>query len=228
MAETASVTVEYLTGNLAFLAGGLSVEDLVGAFVKSVNTTGALVVQLSDGSETTVQLAFLTQDEVDARVQAGVLDWAETDNTDTIPANKLATANTPPAGDNDTSIATTAFVQGLNGPPVIYDAGSDNPSEPSTKRYTLTSSITNFRFIEIELMNSTATIVSYVSPVRIPVSRIVSGTSSGDNPTMNEQVLGFSTLSTVGVTEFVHMQRIDATTLWISGLVNIRYIYGVY
>ena len=57
MAETASATVEYLTGNLAFLAGGLSVEDLVGAFVKSIDDDGSAVMQRADGTEITVSLA---------------------------------------------------------------------------------------------------------------------------------------------------------------------------
>ena len=77
MAEAASATVEYLTGNLAFLAGGLAVDDLTGAFVKSVTTSGLATVQLANGTETTVQLDYLDQDAVDGRVALGLEQHAQ-------------------------------------------------------------------------------------------------------------------------------------------------------
>ena len=56
MAEAASTNVMHLSGNLVFLAGGVSVESLYGAFVKSITNAGSVTVQRADGSEATVQL----------------------------------------------------------------------------------------------------------------------------------------------------------------------------
>ena len=56
MAVTAGTTVMYLTGDIAFLAGGMPTTALIGAFVKSIDTSGSAVVQMADGTEATVQL----------------------------------------------------------------------------------------------------------------------------------------------------------------------------
>ena len=56
MAIAASTNVMHLSGNLVFLAGGVSVDSLTGAFVKSITNAGTVTVQRGDGTEATVQL----------------------------------------------------------------------------------------------------------------------------------------------------------------------------
>ena len=52
MAEPAGGTPALiLTGDMVFVAGGLPVDDLTGAFIKSISTAGVATVQMPDGSE---------------------------------------------------------------------------------------------------------------------------------------------------------------------------------
>ena len=56
MAVPATTNAAVLPGNLLFSAGGLKVEDLIGAFIKSVTAGGLVTFQNASGVESTVQL----------------------------------------------------------------------------------------------------------------------------------------------------------------------------
>ena len=51
MATPSNVTAAVLPGNLEFSDGGMAVDWLTGAFVKSVTDTGLVTLQAADGSE---------------------------------------------------------------------------------------------------------------------------------------------------------------------------------
>ena len=74
MAVSAGATSLYLTGDIQFLAGGLSVDALIGAFVKSIDTSGSAVVQMADGTEATVQVTS-AQTTVQTLTSAATITW---------------------------------------------------------------------------------------------------------------------------------------------------------
>ena len=58
MAVPSQATALHLSGNLGFFAGGVAVEFLTGAFVKSISDSGLVTVQNANGVEETGQLAL--------------------------------------------------------------------------------------------------------------------------------------------------------------------------
>ena len=96
-------------------SGGASTDTTKAATPNYVNAQIAAVPNPSSG---------LNQTQVDARVRAGVADWAETSNTDAVPSNKLPVASESQdgvisladraeaqAGTNDTKVMTPAKVR---------------------------------------------------------------------------------------------------------------------
>ena len=86
MATPSNVTAAVIPGNLEFSDGGMAVDWLTGAFVKSITSAGLATVQLADGSEMTVQLA--TGGGGSAAL------WAQAGNNDQVPDAKIS-SDTP-------------------------------------------------------------------------------------------------------------------------------------
>ena len=94
--DTSNLTNAQLQATDAFLLDDASVIAAGESQLKEISVSELDKRYAAAGSR---QGAGLTQAQVDARVQAGVLDWAETGNTDPIPAGKLA--NAPSGGGLD-------------------------------------------------------------------------------------------------------------------------------
>ena len=72
MAVPSTSAALHLSGNLAFFAGGLSVDFLTGVFLKSVTEAGLVTVQDANGVEQTVQLDLVAGTAVTANALAPV------------------------------------------------------------------------------------------------------------------------------------------------------------
>ena len=86
MATPSNVTAAVLPGNLEFSDGGMAVDWLTGAFVKSISAAGVVTFQAPDGTEASIQLA--TGGSGNAAL------WAQAGNNDQVPDSKIS-SDTP-------------------------------------------------------------------------------------------------------------------------------------
>ena len=106
-ANTAATTTAWYTvvsGDAFLYLGRTSSNGILVASSSSSHDPNPLVIKtISTGSG-----SALTQTQVDNRVRAGVYDWAEQDNTDAIPVEKLSNA---PSGGLDTNAVDARIAQ---------------------------------------------------------------------------------------------------------------------
>ena len=112
-----NATVNALLGNVAGTSPGTASPGSATTAARSDHVhpplSGSLIVASIDaqlGSTDWKTGGGLTQAQVDARVTAGVLDWAETGNTDAIPASKLTNAPSGGGGGGGGTIGSSFSV----------------------------------------------------------------------------------------------------------------------